>query len=438
MLNRSAGFAGLLFMLLSYSVCAQSEQPSPLALTIEEAVQTALSQNPTVQAAREQVNAARAGISSARAGRLPEVEAGAEYRRIISPPSFEIPSLGAGTEVAAAAEENVTGTIAVRQAVYTGGRVGGQISRARALFDSAVAELGAAEAQTALQTREAYYAVLLGQSLVDSAEKSLAAARGQLAAATAKFEVGTAPKFDVLRAETQVSEAEQALVEARNEVEVSRVALNRIIGAPLEQHLSVSDPGMSPYPEEDLSALSEEAGLQRTELLGARAQVAAAEADIRLAGARRLPELSLSADYQTVRLDTPAQTTGWTFMATAAMDIFDGGRIRADIAEARSLKDKALANLEETSRLVEQEVRQAYLNLQTRRQTLDTARARLAQAEEAYDVATVRYEAGVGTAVELADGLAALTAARTNMDRAASNYNIAYARLQRAVGRTLY
>jgi outer membrane protein TolC len=125
-------------------------------------------------------------------------------------------------------------------------------------------------------------------------------------------------------------------------------------------------------------------------------------------------------------------------MATASMEIFDGGRAHSDLAEAKSLKDEAGASFQDTSRGVEQDVRQAYLNLQAAGQTIETARARLAQAQEAYDVATVRYQAGVGTATEVADSLAALTASRTNLDRATFNHSTAYARLQRALGNIEY
>lgn len=431
---------GLMLMLLfsCASVLAQEAAPT---LTIEEAVRTALVKNRSVQAAVEEVAAARARLRAARAENFPQLRASVEYRRITAPPSFEIPSLIPGApprEVAVATEENIVRTIAARQALYTGGRIPAQISRAEALLDAALSRLGSTEAQVALQTREAYYRVLLSQSLVRSAEESLAAAREQLAAATARFEAGAAAQFDVLRAQTQVSEAEQNLAEARNQVEISRVNLNRVLGTPLEQVAALSEPGLAAFPEENLSSLIEAARRQRAELLAARAQLAAAEAGIRLAESQWRPELDLSANYQAVSEVTPALTTGWTFAAIASMEIFDGGRRRANVAEARSLRDEARVNLEDVSQAVEQDVRQAYLNLQTARQTIETAKTRLAQAQEAYNVATVRYEAGVGTAVELADALAALTAARTNLDRASFNYNAAYAALQRALGRTIY
>jgi outer membrane protein TolC len=416
-------------------------QDAPDSLTISRAVEQALAQNPTIRAAREEVSAAKARISAARAGLLPNVSAEVQHTRVTNIPSFEIPSLGPGIpprEVTAAAADNTIGLLAARQSLYTGGRTRAQVSRAEALYDLALARLGTAEAEIAFQTREAYYAFLLSRSLVASAEKDLAAAGEQLSSAQAKLDAGTAPRFDVLRAETQVSEAEQRLAEAKSRVEIAAVALNRLIGTPLgESHTLVEAP-LSPAPEESLASLIETAGRQRAELLAARAQSAAAEAGIRLARSARLPQVGLSANYQVVAEETPAQTTGWTFIASIGLEVFDGGRIRANIKESQTLRNEARFNLEDAERAVEQEVRREYLNLQTARGTLETAKARLAQAQEAYDVATVRYESGVGTAVELADALAALAAARTNQDQATFNYNTAYAGLQRALGRSTY
>jgi outer membrane protein TolC len=127
-------------------------------------------------------------------------------------------------------------------------------------------------------------------------------------------------------------------------------------------------------------------------------------------------------------------SSGLTFSAIASLPIYEGGWISSNVSQAKSARDEARSNLEETLLEVEQVVRQQHLDLQTARRTISTAESRLAQAQEAYDISGVRYEAGVGTAVEVADALSTLAAARTNLDQARFNYNIAYARLQGALG----
>ncbi|MDI6827921.1 MAG: TolC family protein, partial [Armatimonadota bacterium] len=183
--------------------------------------------------------------------------------------------------------------------------------------------------------------------------------------------------------------------------------------------------------------LIETALSQRSEVFTAKAQIAAAEAGVRAAKADKRPELGLDANYQLVSNENPGQTSGFSFMLALTKEISSGGRISAAISEAKSVLAEAQTQLENTKSAVELDVRQSYLRLQTAQKALETAKARLAQAEEAYEIAQVRYDAGVGTAVEIADALAALAAARTNLDQANYNQNIAYAQLQKAIGESL-
>ena len=413
-------------------------QETPVAvLTIGDAVQKAVSRNLTVQAARERVDQARAGIGIAQSGRLPSLELQAQYNRIPGGGTFDLPSPAPGVPaqtVTIASAENTTATIQARQAIYTGGRVSAEVARANALYDVALGDLAATQAQTALQTRESYYNSLLAQSLIASQEQNLAAANQQLGVAQAKFEVGTAAQFDVLRAQTTVSEAEQSLDEARNQARSAIFNLNRLIAVPIAQDEQLVPPPAAPFPSQEIDALVDTALKQRGEILAARAQVAASDAGIRSARSERLPQIAVAAGYQFVSNESPAQSSGLTFAATASLPIYEGGRIKANIRQSESAKNEARSSLEEALLQVEQDVRQQHLDLQTARRTIQTAETRLTQAQAAHEIATVRYEAGVGTAVEVADALATLAAARTNLDQARFNYNIAYARLQRALG----
>lgn len=429
--------ARLLLVCLLLMFWRVSYPQSPPTLTIDDAVRMALANNPTIRRGRAQVEAARSRTMGAEAERLPQVDLRLEYRRTPSPGTFEIPELGPdqpARTVSLGDGDTVAAVVAARQDLYTGGRVAAGVARARALLDIAIADLAASESQLALQTRMAYQNVLLAQSLIRSAEQNLASARAQLDVATARYEAGAAARFDVLRAQTQVSEAEQALTEARNREEGARVTLNRLLGISLDTEWAFSEPAQPPLPSQSLPALIQTARQHRAEILAARAQLLASEAGIKLAQSQRRPQVSLSADYTVVEDDSPFSENGLSLVAVAAIEVFDGGRTRAGIREAQANREEASANLEEITRAVEEDVRQAYLNLQTAKTTIETARARLRQAQEAHDIAVVRYQAGVGTAVEIADALAALASARANLDQATSEYSSAHARLLYALG----
>ncbi len=406
-------------------------------LTIDDAVKKSIARNLSVQAAHERVDQARAQIGIVRLGRLPSIELRAEYERNPAGGAFDIPSIAPGVPpqtVTVYSAENTTATIEVRQAVYAGGLFAYRTSQANALYDVALESLAATEAQTALQTRESYYSALLAQSLIVSQELNLAAARQHLKVAQDKFEVGTAARFDVLRAQTTVSEAEQSLEEARSQARSAVFNLNRLIASPIAQDQQLVQPPMVTFPAEDVDALVKKALDRRGEVLAARAQLSANEAAIEAARSERRPRIAVTASYQQVSRESPVLSSGMTFGATASLPIYDGGRISSNVSKAKSARDEAHSNLEESLLEVEQDVRQQYLDLRTARLTISTAETRLTQAQEAYDISGVRYEAGVGTAVEVADALASLAAARTNLDKSRFKYSVAYARLQRALG----
>ncbi len=413
-------------------------QNDPQTLTMDEAVRTALSGNLTLQTARADAAAAKARIGSARAAEFPSIAGFGVYSNsnaVIIPSSVPV-TIPSGQS--RPRHSMTVGMVAARLKVYTGGRLHALVSQNEALYDVALARLGAAETQVSFLTRQAYHSVILSESLVLTGEKSLDAAKAQFQLAQSRFDAGTSPRFDVLRAQTQLSEAEQNLIQAKNQVQTARMALNRLLVVPLDKQYKLTVPAQPDAKTEDIAALVSLADGQRSEILAARAQLEAARTGIKLARSQELPQLELMTTYQVLKENSPLQSSGPILSAMLTVPLFGGGKTHSDAQEARAVIDTARLNLDDTRRMVEQEVRQSWLDLQASESVEKTAQSRLAQAEEAHDIAVVRYKAGVGTAVEVADAIASLTAARTNMDKATSGHGIAYAALQRALGRSIY
>lgn len=429
-IRQIASVASAAALSLACTTFSWAESP----LSIDQAVNLALKHNASVLAAHSEVSAARAAIGVAKSAQYPDLMGQSVYTHITDVPSF---SFG-GQTIALAAEDEVLSTVTLRQSIYTGGRISGGISQAEALYDLSVGNLGTTQIQVALQVRQAYFAVLLNQALVQSASDTLAAAERQLTDAQSRYEAGTSPKYDVLRAQTQVSQAQQTLLQAQNNVEISSIALNRVLGMALEVRYTLSDTTRIPDNSVGVEEMVKSAEKQRPEVLAARAYLAAAEQGIKIARSGGYPQLGVSLSYQDVTKPTTSLIPGYTLMASVSEEIFDGGRVRSSVRQAKASRELASIQLEDTIRMVEQDTRQAYLNLQTATKTQETAKATLAQAQEAYEVAVVRYEAGVGTATETADALAALTGAKTNLDNAKYGVSTAYATLQRTLGRTTY
>jgi outer membrane protein TolC len=130
-------------------------------------------------------------------------------------------------------------------------------------------------------------------------------------------------------------------------------------------------------------------------------------------------------------------TPNWSIMLAATMSLYDGGITRERIREAQLRLQQLQATELQQKQLVELEVRQAFLNLQSAAEELAGADALVAQAQEALRIANVRFQSGVGTNLEVLNAQTSASQAEASRVQALFNYNLARATLERAVGADL-
>jgi outer membrane protein len=240
-----------------------------------------------------------------------------------------------------------------------------------------------------------------------------------------------------LRAEAELAAAQEQLLTAQNAVALAKAALNQLLGRPTNAPIEVA-----PLPEPitpSSEALQTETFLtqalaHRPELRSAEAQIQAAQERVNLAKADKNPLLFLSSNYQRQTETGFSRDYAWSVNLIVQFPIFDSGRRESVLQEQEALLQQALAQREQLQRQIALEVEQAVRNYQVALQRLNTARAALASAEEAFRLAQVRYEAGVGTQVEVLDAQVALTRARANEIQALYDAHKAFARLVYATG----
>ena len=124
----------------------------------------------------------------------------------------------------------------------------------------------------------------------------------------------------------------------------------------------------------------------------------------------------------------------WTLGLSATWGIFDNEATTAQIHEAKAKLRKAEEALAATNERIRLDVHTAYLNLRAAEQNIDTTEKAVKQAEEDYNIARVRYNAGVGTNLEVMRSSDNLTTARTNYATALYRYNTSKAALDNAMG----
>lgn len=405
-------------------------------LTLEQAVAIAIEWNPTTQLARQEAKAAQDRVRQAKAAWYPRLDLGVNYTWVSDLPSFAGISLGR--------KENITSSLTTSQAVYTGGAIPGQIRYANADLVGTLAGVSQADQQIAYRVKQAYYGVLTAIQGVQVAKDTLKAAQEHERVARAHFQAGTAPKFDVLQAEVQVADSQQVLIRAENAVKLTMSALSNALGVETPELVNLATPLVEPTPKPaevsplpQLDELLERAMEYRPEMAQSQTEKGKRGAGIKLAKSQLLPAISLTGTYQRYQHTSLTQLHGWTVMAVASFNLFDGGSNRAQVSEARTRLQQAETSETLLKQLIDFEVRQAYLNvIASQEQIAATAKA-VEAATEAHRIAGVRYQVGVGTGVEMLDAQAALTHAKTTYNQAVYDYNLAQAQLELAVGEPL-
>lgn len=422
---------------------AVAQQPGPLpaprqALTLEEAIAIALETQPDIQARLADYAAAQERVTQALAPILPQLSGSWTANRQQTQ-FFSGAVGGAGVTPRPLLSTNQTAQVALSQILFDFGKTFAATDVARAQAEVARLDAEVQKDLIVLAVKEAYFNLLFGKRLAAVNQQAVARAELNLRSAKGFFEVGTRPKFDVTRAEVDLANAQVALIQARNAVSLARVALNTAMGIAVDAPTEVKDIlAYQPYVV-DQTQLIPEALRQRPEYRRVNALVTSADASLRQASRNFFPDVSGGASYGgTFRnprdpLDDLAET--WQFSLTLNWSIFDGGNKIARYQEAKQNIEGARARVRAIQLSVSQETVQAHLNLQETQERIAAARKAVESAQENFRLAQGRFDAGVGTIIELTDAQLALTQAQSTEAKALADYRIAIARLQRALGR---
>ena len=247
--------------------------------------------------------------------------------------------------------------------------------------------------------------------------------------------MGLRPKIDVARAEVDVANARQSLIQARYNEQVAYVNLNTVLGGPpVTGRYRVRDEGTRPARPTQLEPLVDEALKTRSEILQLEAQIRAGEAHLHATQGKYLPRLTGVASYGWENTDFPLNEY-WQVGAQMTWSIFNGFQTHGEMAETKAKLNQTRAQMEQTRLQVTQQVSQAFLILDAAEQSIATAEVTVRQAQENLDLANGRYRTGVGDAIEDTVAQVSLTSAKNTLVQANYIYLQALVELDRALGR---
>ncbi len=411
-------------------------QPVPRQLTFAAAAADVVQNNLQLRAAAFEVAVAQAQLATARGGKAPQVALTASYTRSQEQAGQTISVLGTPVTLPPPLPEVAAVGVGAQYPLYTGGALEAQIALAEANLRGAEAVLERTKRQVVFFSQQAYLTALLALESLGASRRALEQSEENLRVAQARARVGAAPAFDVLQAEVAVAGRQQEVVRAQSAVQNAFADLNALLNQPLDTPLELTD-ALEPRPVAGtLDAVIAQALRGRPEIAELRARMDAARIGIELAQSGARPDVVLSAGYDVS--GSPSTMSGaWSVTLAATLLVSDGGTTRERVREAE-LRLEQLNVLEaQTTQRIVLDVRQAWLALEQAAAELVAASTGVQQGREAARIAGLRYQAGVGTSLEVVSAQSALAQAELVLASARFHQNLAAARLMLAAGGSL-
>lgn len=415
-------------------LCSQSVFAATLELDLEETIQRALLTNPSVKIAEYNRKAAKADYSAAKGARGISISLNhSTGRNGYADPQYN-QQLNIWTKGIGNSHSN---SITASLPIFTGGELQGQIGQAKANYRSMLS----AEEQAYNEMKETattgYFNMLNATNMKALRQESVDRLQAHLDNVIAQYNVGIVARADVLRSEVELANAQQNYITASNQYDVAEATLNNIIGTPLGTTLLLKDRlQYEPY-ENDMAYCLAYSEQHRPELKQAEYAVDSAEAALVVVRSGHMPKVYANAsnNWGGNGSDWPGDDDeNWSVGVTASMNVFDSGVTWSKIHAAQENLAKAKESQRQIKDNVELEVRTDYLNLREAEKRITTTQVAVASAEEDYHIAVVRYQAGVGTNIDVMDAQEALTQAKTNYYQALYNYNTSKAALNTSMG----
>jgi outer membrane protein TolC len=408
-------------------------------LSLIGALNTALQQNAAILKGKNDLEASYGIVVQTRAIALPRVQATGKYTdseitMLQSPPGFNYPQ----------PNQNWNAGLQIVQSIYDGGKLTAAVRAARLTKEQALAQYQTVIADALLATRVAYYDVLLAAQQITVHEASVNLLQKEQEDQQRRYDAGTVPHFNVLRAEVAVANERPMLIQARNNYRIAKNNLSNLLGYNLPRDIWEDIPlrltdtlDAVPFDVKLPDAIQQALG-RRAELTALRKAEELQQLGIVNAKSGYKPTVQVFAGYNWVNsqfsTDPGISLDGWNAGAQMTWNIFDGLLTHGKVVQAKSLHEKSKTELADQSRQIELQVRTAYSDFIEAKEVLDSQQTVQAEAEEALREAKARAEAGTGTQLDVLDAETSLTQARTTNVLALHDYATARAKLERAIG----
>jgi outer membrane protein TolC len=438
-----------------------AQRSDTLRLSIEDAVTRMLRSSDEARAAWQLVEIADAQVTTARAAGLPQLRLSSNYQQVLKNARAEMVSQLFGQKY------TYNTTLNAQQAIFQGGRIFSAAQAAASVRSAVRLDHAETRARLALDIQRAYLNASYLARIAELQAQNLALATSRVAQTEQLEGAGRAARFDVLRARVERANIEPLSLQAASDRDIALLEVRRLLGIPVDEPLLLT----TALDSKTVSSLAERATADaapdalRAAVRAAELTAKARRAGIRVARADMLPQVNMAFNTGYLALptlngfptvmgkvtadacppgsapDRLCQNNGWfadrNFSVTFTWNFWDGLRAKGNLDLAQAQAKIADITLNQTREAAALEVSRARNELARATAAFAARQQNAAEAEEAFQLAELRYQRGLSTQLEVSDAQYALLTARSTEAKATFDLYLATAELARVRGRDI-
>jgi outer membrane protein TolC len=439
MKNYSA--AAISFVLLAAVASLSAQQTA--SVTLDEAIQIGLQKSRALHSSQMNVQYAESKSSEANALLLPSVKFNGAYTRLSDVPASEIsiPFLPQPITLSPSVLNNYNLKLTVQQPLFTGFKLQSNADIADYTAKATQKDYKKDKNDLIFNIKNTYWSLSQAIAMQTVVDENVEQMKEHLKEVQAWLEQGMITTNEVLKVQVQLSDATLRQIDMRNNVQLTRIGFNNLLGLPLDTELQpVTTLKREPRKFGDLSVLLRQAREQRPELKSMALKVKAGNAVVSIAQSNWYPQIYLVGNYYSSRPNQrffPTQDAfkeTWDVGVAMSFDVWNWDATVHQTEQAKAQLSQAEDGLAQLKDAVTLDVTRNYLNLRRAKERMVVAEQGVNQAEENYRVVNEKFKQGSSLNTDLLDAEVALLQAKTNYTQSLVDFELAEAGLERAIG----
>ena len=418
-------------------------ESAPMTLTLEQALQIALSENVSVKVADMEIERTGYAKKGAYASLFPQIDLTGAYQRTIKKQAMFM-SMGEGQEPMKI-EVGMFNTITTSASVampLVNAQLWESLKISAMDVELAVEKARSSRLETVTQVKNAYYAILLAKEAFEVYRGVYENALDNYAETQKKYDAQKASEFELVRSKTNVEQAVPNVYNAESSVILALWQLKAVLGVDLDMDIDVAG-RLSDYAQQMMYDINQYDG-QSLDMNSTMKQLAIqAEQlahNIKIQKYANIPSLAASFNfsYMSMANDVAFKEFPWIPYSTAGLSlsipVFAGGKRHQQIRQAKNQYEQVKLQIDNTERQLKIAIRQSLNTMEMNMKSYYAAQNTVASAQKAYDISEASYRVGRGRLIELNDAQLALTQAKLAESQAIYNFVVAKAQLEQTLG----